>query len=606
MGASTSASGPSAELLGIAAARFASLGLLDDAQALLEGFGWDGSVAPRDPSVEIARVHERSLGASHRRATGVHYTPERVASTLAGIVLDAPLGAPRIGDPACGGGAFLLAVADRLLAGGCPVEEILADRLFGADIDPVAVAVADLEIALWAAARTGRIHRVTSGHLVAADALASGPTATWLDRPGRLDVVLGNPPFGSQLRGGAIRSAAQRRALAERFGLGPLGYVDTAALFLVRSVELVGVGGRIALIVPDSLAAARSAAPLRRTLAERADLVDAWIGGGDVGFEAAVSVWAPIFERVAEGGARPRTVRRFDADGHVTDEAHRRPSDPDWAPLVGDAPEFSDFAEFASPGADTPTVHTVATVTAGFRRQFYGLAPFVTDAGDGPSDGFELVTTGAIDPLHHRRDAPTRFAGKTFVRAVVDLEALEARDVVLARWVRALTVPKVLVASQGRVIEAIVDEAGFLVPSTPVVAIVPAADTDVDIWMIAAMLTCPFTSWLLRRRAAGTGLSPSGCRVSADFCGSIPLPSDRRAWRGAAVVAQRAARAAETGDGPGWQAALDEVGARMIEAYGGPGSATASAVPIAGRESAASTWWREQRPPWRGARLLSP
>ena len=52
-------------------------------------------------------------------------------------------------DPAVGGGAFLLAAADWLLEQAADPTTIV-DQLWGIDVDPVAVAVAEAAVALWA------------------------------------------------------------------------------------------------------------------------------------------------------------------------------------------------------------------------------------------------------------------------------------------------------------------------------------------------------------------------------------------------------------------------------------------------------------------------
>ena len=98
-------------------------------------------------------------------------------------------------DPTCGGGAFLVAAAEALHRNGSPVERIVAEQLHGVDLDPEAVAVARLEVACWALAATGELHLVPEAHLVVGDGLLD------VSAGAPFDVVLGNPPFGSQLRG---------------------------------------------------------------------------------------------------------------------------------------------------------------------------------------------------------------------------------------------------------------------------------------------------------------------------------------------------------------------------------------------------------------------
>src|SRR5690606_11293833 len=97
----------------------------------------------------------------------------------------------------------------------------------------------------------------------------------WPDAPTEgFAAVVGNPPFQGQLARATARAVAETEALRARFdaALGP--YVDTAALFLLVGVELAAPGARVAMVQPQSTAAARDAGAVREALAGRAALVD--------------------------------------------------------------------------------------------------------------------------------------------------------------------------------------------------------------------------------------------------------------------------------------------------------------------------------------------
>src|SRR6185436_15483438 len=116
-----------------------------------------------------------------------------------------------------------------------------------------------------------------------------------------------------------------------------------------------------------------------------------------------------------------------------------------------------------------------------------------------------LVTSGGVDLVHDlwsRR--PTKFAGNRFTRPVVDLARLRRDDPVLAQWGERLLVPKLLVATQTRAVELLVDERGDMWPSVPVVAVVAPVD---DLWLLAAALASPPVSANSLRRHAGAALS---------------------------------------------------------------------------------------------------
>ncbi len=144
-----------------------------------------------------------------------------------------------------------------------------------------------------------------------------------------------------------------------------------------------------------------------------------------------------------------------------------------------------------------------------------------------------LVTSGLIDAgriLWGERT--TRFGGRRFTHPRVDTAALAGS---LERWVRQRLVPKVVLATQTKVLEAAVDLDGAWVPSTPVISV--HAD-GADLWKIAAALTAPAVSaWALQRHA-GAALHPDAIKLSARQVLEVPLPVDEPAWReGAAAMA---------------------------------------------------------------------
>jgi hypothetical protein len=171
--------------------------------------------------------------------------------------------------------------------------------------------------------------------------------------------------------------------------------------------------------------------------------------------------------------------------------------------------------------ADLATAGTLgdrATVTANFRDQYYGLVGAVGDDVEGPP----LVTSGAIDVAGcawGRR--PIRFAKQTYRAPRVDLARLSPA---LARWARRCLVPKVLVATQTRVLEAFADVAGDLLPGVPVVRVVPAARSERDVVRVAAVLTSPSASLYVAHRSVGSGLSATTMRVSQRVLAELPWP----------------------------------------------------------------------------------
>lgn len=508
---------------------------------------------------DLGIVHEATHDVSSRRRRGVHYTPPSVARGLSAIALDGADHTTTVCDPAVGGGAFLLAAADVLHSGGASRDAVL-DRLGGIDIDPLAVAVAQASLALWGAA-DGR-WPTTSPRMIVADTLAvAGPDladALALDRGSAgvavpatgVDVIIGNPPFQSQLATGTARDPATLAALRRRWGVDAGPYCDTAGWFLLAALELAAPGGRIVLVLPQSLLAAADAAPVRERLSARAAITGLWSGDRGV-FDADVRVCAPVL--TLDRGPGP----------HGGTDAVRCWSGPDVVPVAPLPPPAvaGRWSELVAHAAGVPAVAVDGATplgswceaTAGFRDQFYGLAPHTVEmaesaAGDaevghgrgndaGAGASAPLVTVGMIEPLRCRWGSGTtyRYAGRRWVGPAVDLAALADDDAALARWVDDRLRPKVLVATQTRVVEAVVDLDGRWVPSTPTIAVTA---TPERLWHLAAALTSPVATAAALAASAGTALSGDTIKLSARQVLGLPTPVDHDAWDEGARLAE--------------------------------------------------------------------
>lgn len=374
-------------------------------------------------------------------------------------------------DPACGDGRFLAATKAALAARGFEV------RVTGVDIDLDTVGLAR--------------STVPEAEIVHDDALAMD----WGDR--RFDIVIGNPPFLNQL------ASATTRGGRSRFGGGP--YADTAAEFLALAVGLAHPGGRVGLVLPQSLLTTRDAGPIRDEVIDRAALRSVW-WSPTLMFDAHVRTCTLVFE---VGGAQGLVEREFGAGFAPLPAMALRAS---WGALLGDQPPVD-------VGPTDGTVGDRAAFAVDFRDQYYGLVGAVSDEADGPP----LITSGLIEPgrcLWGER--PARFAKQRFAAPRVDLSHLSPR---LQRWAAARLVPKILIANQTRVIEAVVDEHGEWLPSVPVITATVAGGRIDALHEVAAVLSSPLaTAWVVEH-AAGSGLSAHSVRLTPRLLASIPWPA---------------------------------------------------------------------------------
>lgn len=417
-----------------------------------------------------------------RKQLGAWYTPAELVDTVVDAVItpafvQARADTIRVVDPACGDGRFLVAAADRFRSLGTAVECV------GCDLDAAAIAAARLLL--------------PDADLRHGDAL----TCDW--RGERFDLVIGNPPFLSQLAEVTTRGGASTR------GGGP--YADVAAEFLALGGELVEPdGGRMALVLPQSMLASRDAAPIRTAIGERGHMVWSWWSDRRV-FEAQVYACAVAFEF----GRRELPHRRSNWSHVITGRRG-----------VPDLP--ADLAALAVDGR----LGDRSTGNANFRDEYYAMIPAVGDHRNGPP----LVTSGLIDPGRSWwGERPVTFAKQRFLRPRVDLDRFDDH---MRRWAKRRLVPKVLVANQTAIVEAVCDPDGHWLPGVPVLGVYPsgahwddrdtarsAADLAAAAWEIAAVLTSPFATAWLWHRGAGTGLSAGSIRLSPVVLAELPWPA---------------------------------------------------------------------------------
>lgn len=553
----------------------------------------------------LGPLYEHLLAAAQRKASGAHFTPLHLARGLVSAVVEgwdlpAPPGSagpPEILDPSCGGAAFLLAGAELLVDQWSLTRPAAVGKLHGVDTDPVAVAVAEAALALWcveAGNDAAPLHQLRS-----ADGL--------LDRLPDVDLVVGNPPFLNQLENETVRSAEHRAVLRTRYAdkVGPYG--DTAALFLLAGAEALRPHGRMVLIQPQSILGSRDTSELRRLLTNTLRLHGLWFCQEAV-FSASVRVCAPIFEQPGESVSAPSvrsgpaSIRRW-----TRPDVEPAPAYPigelevtdTWGPLIADLVGIPPVRLAAA-----TAIGDVARVTAGFRDQFYGFADHTSECeGDPGPQSPAAITVGMIDPLRLRWGGGAfKYAGTTWERPVVDLAAVHKDNPTLGNWADERLRPKVVLATQTRVLEAVVDRDGVCLPITPVISIEPnprlEADQERDelsvwfdslavdeqVWLLAAALMAPpVTAWACAHRL-GTALSTNAVKLAAADVSSIPLPSDVALWLTGAQHAQEAQGAA-TSDA--WRSSLVALGSAMTAAYG-----LSNHDPV-------FAWWQERLPDWR-------
>ncbi len=225
--------------------------LLREMEREFEGQDWI------DPGL-VGRLYERELAGKKvvRKAQGSFFTPDYLVDfvvkytlqpLLQGLALE-QVCKLRIIDPSCGGGAFLLGALRYLeahavasgSAAGPALRRRLCKTLVGVDLDPSAIEVTRAALRL---AVGGKSTRPLSLSLLVGDALLPET------KVGRIDAIVGNPPWGQ--KGLHIESSTRAR-YKELFATAQ-GVWDPFKFFVERCHQLLEPGGRWGLVLPDIL-----------------------------------------------------------------------------------------------------------------------------------------------------------------------------------------------------------------------------------------------------------------------------------------------------------------------------------------------------------------
>ena len=223
-------------------------------------------------------AYQEIVGTNLRGDRGQYFTP-RGAIKLVVSMLD-PKPNERVLDPACGTGGFLTATLAHLahrfqkekgIEPGAEstqeflsIQERLAEfvkrNLFGADFDPFLVRAAQMN-AVMASNAEAHLFNINSLEFPAGH-LPGVAEAQKLAKLGTMDLVITNPPFGSEipitdqniLRNYDLAHIWERTEDGGFRNTGRLqGSVAPEVLFIERCVDWLKPGGRMGIVLPDGI-----------------------------------------------------------------------------------------------------------------------------------------------------------------------------------------------------------------------------------------------------------------------------------------------------------------------------------------------------------------
>ena len=257
-----------------------------------ESYRYDFSIIESDV---LGNIYEQYLGnilkstpkrakleesKTHRKEQGIYYTPSYIVdyivkNTVGEFVkthTPEEIKKVRILDPACGSGSFLIRAYKELENywlhnsdfAQTTLEseefyskrvEILKNNIFGVDLDPKAVEIAQLNLLLQISERKQRLpilqNNIKVGNSLIDDPSISDRAFKWEEefpeimKEGRFDIVIGNPPYGADL------NKISKEFLTTKFKTDRTG--NSASFFIWNSINILKLNGRFAMIVPKQL-----------------------------------------------------------------------------------------------------------------------------------------------------------------------------------------------------------------------------------------------------------------------------------------------------------------------------------------------------------------
>jgi len=220
-------------------------------------------------------AYQEIVGTNLRGDRGQYFTPRGAINLMVQMLNPQP--GERVLDPSCGTGGFLVATVNHWLekfnaeteSGGADtddflsvaehIRELVESNIFGADFDPFLVRATTMNLMMAAGAKAKISHMDSlafpKGHLLGV------PIAKETFPLGSIDVLMTNPPFGSEipitdptiLGDYDLAAKWDKDGDAFRRGDGHQTSVAPEVLFIQRSIEWLKPGGRMGIVLPNGI-----------------------------------------------------------------------------------------------------------------------------------------------------------------------------------------------------------------------------------------------------------------------------------------------------------------------------------------------------------------
>jgi len=466
------------------------------------------------------------LSRAEQKRLGAFYTPLEIARLILELVLRpqciAAASPPRILDPACGAGEFLVEAYHRLAA--ATGHSAARQAIFGIDIDPAAVATAR--------SRLQAIDDLFPAHHIACcDVLTDESSSS-----ASFDVIVGNPPYINIRELAKSHSEREIAALRRRFPTAR-GNFDLYVLFIERAIELLRPGGRCGLIVPNKWATLDYARPCRELLLDQTT-IEHIIDFSDSRAFADASIYPHVLVFRKESVEKNHFihVRAFDQhDSHPVRQDQLSPAAVHLA-----APLDIEARRSTEPLGQ---IATLSCGTAGYTAA--RIARRLVDARESHANKntADFITSGNID-RYAIRLGNVRYLKHDYTRPHLPLDISE----LTAMKRRLFAGQKIVIAGMSRRLEAAWDGRGHALG----VQVFAASQFHVDPHYLLALLNSKLLAYLFATRFAAKRLGGGYLAINKGQLAQLPVciasPADQKERRMQDRLSQVAANWRPTAD----------------------------------------------------------
>ncbi|MCZ8251728.1 MAG: Eco57I restriction-modification methylase domain-containing protein [Hylemonella sp.] len=248
-------------------APYGSSGFLDE-EVVQDFAAWLSGEPFNEAAYWLATTYAVLVGDKIRAERALYFTPPRLANRVIDVLLEggASLTKQHWHDPACGGAAFLVPIAQRMassLAGtGLSASQQLdhiEHHLSGNDLDPVLLEISREFLRMALSGLLATTARDLSLRLFKGDGLTSSVIEKL-----QLDVLACNPPYRKLKASEVDRYRKTHGDVIE-------GQPNIYGLFINRTLQLAKKGALIGLLTPTSFLSGQSFSKLRTKLLTHAD-----------------------------------------------------------------------------------------------------------------------------------------------------------------------------------------------------------------------------------------------------------------------------------------------------------------------------------------------